>query len=210
MKSKDILDIVKFYKDIGVEYTKTFNISTIEGKWDKLEKEVLQCRKCGLYKTKKNAVFGGGNINADIMFVGEAPGRDEDIQGKPFVGRAGKLLNELLREVNINRDDVYIANCLKCRPPNNRDPEAEEIKACSFYLKRQIALVKPKVIATLGRYSTYELTNKKGTLGSLRGRIFTFNNINIIPLYHPAYLLRNPNAVELFIADLKKIKGALG
>jgi len=210
MKSRGVMDIVKFYKDIGLEYTKRFSISTIEGKWDKLEKEVLQCRKCGLCKTKKNAVFGGGNINADIMFVGEAPGRDEDIQGKPFVGRAGKLLNELLRDVGINREDVYIANCLKCRPPNNRDPETEEIKACSAYLKQQIALVKPKVIATLGRYSTYELTNKKGTLGSLRGKTFSFNNIDVIPLYHPAYLLRNPNAAEMFITDLKKIKSAIG
>lgn len=209
MKSKGILDIIKFYKDIGLEYTKKFSISTVEGKWDKLEKDVLQCKKCGLYKTKRNTVFGGGNINANIMFVGEAPGRDEDIQGKPFVGRAGKLLNELLREVGINREDVYIANCLKCRPPNNRNPEIEEIKACSAYLKQQIALVKPTVIATLGRYSTYELTNEKGTLGSLRGRVFSFNHINVIPLYHPAYLLRNPNATEMFIADLKKIKSAI-
>ena len=204
-----VLDIVKFYKDIGVEYTKRFNILTIEGKWDKLKKEVSQCKKCGLYKTKKNTVFGGGNINADIMFVGEAPGRDEDIQGKPFVGRAGRLLNELLHDIGINREDVYITNCLKCRPPNNRDPKPEEIKACSAYLKQQIALVKPKVIATLGRYSTYELTNKKGALGSLRGRIFSFNNINVIPLYHPAYLLRNPNAIETFITDLKKIKSVI-
>ncbi len=201
-----LVELLKFYRDIGVEYMKPLNIKTKVEEFEKLKKEVENCKKCELYKGRTNPVFGEGSINAEIMFVGEAPGRDEDIQGRPFVGRAGRLLRELLGEVGIDVKSVYIANCLKCRPPMNRDPLPEELISCFDYLKKQIGVIEPKVIATLGRYSTYELTNQKGALGTLRGRVFDYRGIKVIPLYHPAYLLRNPKAIDIFLDDLKKVK----
>jgi uracil-DNA glycosylase family 4 len=206
---KTIIDILKFYEELGVEYTKKLNIKTKDELLNEIAQNVSICKKCELSKTRTNPVFGEGSVNAKLMFVGEAPGRDEDIQGKPFVGRAGRLLNELLLDVGIQRNDVYIANCLKCRPPNNRDPNTTELQNCFGYLKNQIAIIKPKVIATLGRYSTYQLTGEKGALGILRGRVFTFNNIKIVPLYHPAYLLRNPKAIDIFLSDLRKLKSLM-
>ncbi len=201
-----IAQLLKFYREIGVEYVRPVNIRTKIDIFKEIEKEVINCRKCELYKSRTNTVFGEGSVDADLMFVGEAPGRDEDIQGKPFVGRAGRLLRDLLKEIGIDIGNVYIANCLKCRPPNNRDPLPEELVSCFGYLKKQIEMVNPRVIATLGRYSTYELTNQKGTLGTLRGRVFYYQGIRVVPLYHPAYLLRNPKAVEIFLDDLKKVK----
>ncbi len=205
----NLIKLLEFYKDIGVEYMKPVEFNTKEDLFNKLKREVENCTKCALHQTRTNVVFGEGSIDADLMLVGEAPGRDEDLQGRPFVGRAGRLLRDLIREVGIDIKSVYIANCLKCRPPGNRDPLPEELISCFGYLKRQIELIQPKIIATLGRYSTYELTNQKGTLGSLRGRTFKYNTITVVPMYHPAYLLRNPNAVEIFLEDLKKIKQLL-
>ncbi len=204
-----LIDLLRFYKDIGVEYVQPLNIKTKKEIFEELKREVENCKKCSLYKERTNVVFGEGSIDANLMFVGEAPGRDEDIQGRPFVGRAGRLLRDLLREIGIEVEDVYIANCLKCRPPGNRDPQPEELISCFGYLKRQIELIEPKVIATLGRYSTYELTNQKGALGTLRGRIFNFHGIKVVPLYHPAYLLRNPKAIDTFLEDLEKIRKLL-
>ncbi len=203
---KTVVDILKFYEELGVEYVKKIDVKTKEDILKELFDKVAVCKKCELSKTRTQPVFGEGNVNARLMFVGEAPGRDEDLKGKPFVGRAGRLLSELLTDIGIKRDDVYIANCLKCRPPNNRDPSSKELESCFTYLKNQIATIQPKVIATLGRYSTYQLTNEKGTLGSLRGKVFVFGDIKVVPLYHPAYLLRNPNAIDIFTSDLKKIK----
>ncbi len=204
-----LVQLLEFYKDIGVEYVRPINLKTKADVFEELKKEVESCKKCPLYQNRTNPVFGEGSIDADLMFVGEAPGRDEDLQGRPFVGRAGRLLRDLLKEVGIDVESVYIANCLKCRPPNNRDPLPEELVSCFGYLKRQIELIKPKVIATLGRYSTYELTNQKGALGTLRGKVFDYHGIKVVPLYHPAYLLRNPKAVEIFLEDLKKVKELL-
>lgn len=204
-----IAQLLKFYREIGVEYVRPVNIRTKKDIFKEIEKEVINCKKCELHKNRTNTVFGEGSVDANLMFVGEAPGRDEDIQGRPFVGRAGRLLRDLLKEVGIDIGDVYIANCLKCRPPNNRDPLPEELVSCFGYLKKQIEIINPRVIATLGRYSTYELTNQKGTLGTLRGRVFYYQGIRVVPLYHPAYLLRNPKAVEIFLDDLKKVKELL-
>ncbi len=203
---KELVDLLKLYREIGVEYVRKLNVASRVDMLDSLKEQVEHCTLCELYRERKNAVFGEGNDNAEIMFVGEAPGRDEDIQGRPFVGRAGKLLTELLEEIGLKREDVYIANCLKCRPPNNRDPKPDELTACFPYLKKQIEIIKPKVIGTLGRYSTYVLTLQKGALGTLRGRIFDYHGIKVLPMYHPAYLLRNPNAIEVFVNDLKRLK----
>ena len=190
-----------------IKDTNKSNITDKESLLDEMAKKVALCKRCELSKTRKNSVFGEGNINAEIMFVGEAPGRDEDLQGKPFVGRAGKLFYEILKDIGLKREDVYIVNCLKCRPPANRDPKPEELIACFDYLKEQIKIIKPKVIGTLGRYSTYQLTSQKGALGTFRGRVFLYGSIKVVPLYHPAYLLRNPDAIDIFTKDLKMIKG---
>jgi len=170
---------------------------------EELEQKIKHCTKCSLGKTRTNFVFGSGNPNADIMFIGEAPGADEDLQGLPFVGRAGQLLNKLLKVVGLEREEVYICNILKCRPPNNRKPLPSEIELCKPYLLKQIELVKPKVIVALGATAIEGLLNLKKKMGELRGKIIHFNKIPVIITYHPAALLRNPNWEADFIEDLK-------
>lgn len=159
-----------------------------------LEATVSGCRKCALCETRRQTVFGVGNPAADCMLVGEAPGAEEDRQGKPFVGRAGQLLDAMLFAVGMNRDEVYIANVLKCRPPQNRDPQGEEVMRCEPYLHRQVDLVAPKLIVAMGRFAAQSLLRTSEAISRLRGREFTYRDtgIPLIVTYHPAYLLRNP------------------
>ena len=166
--------------------------------------EVSVCTKCPLHQGRTHAVPGEGPVNADIMFIGEAPGRNEDQQGRPFVGQAGRLLEQLLAEIGLTRDDVWIANVVKCRPPNNRDPQPEEIAACSEYLERQIALIQPKVIATLGRYSM-EKFFPGARITKVHGQAKRESNRVLIPLFHPAYVLRNMAALPDAQRDMRKI-----
>ncbi len=167
-------------------------ISTLD--WEALQTCVAQCRLCGLHKTRTQTVFGVGNRDADWLIIGEAPGADEDRQGEPFVGRAGQLLNAMLQALDFTRRDVYIANILKCRPPQNRDPKAEEVAHCSSYLARQIQLIQPKVILALGRIAAQNLLHTNTSLGRLRGRLHYVDTTAapVIVTYHPAYLLRSP------------------
>ncbi len=158
-----------------------------------VEKLASACTKCELAATRTKVVFGVGNPNARLMFIGEAPGHDEDVQGIPFVGRAGQLLDKILDAAGIARDDVYIGNIIKCRPPNNRTPMTSEIDACSPYLVKQLELIKPKVVCTLGLPATMTLLGLKGSMGSLRGKIYQYGDIKLIPTYHPAAALRDPN-----------------
>jgi DNA polymerase len=178
-----------------------------------LYREVSACTRCPLHETRTKAVFGAGHANADLMFVGEAPGAEEDRQGLPFVGRAGKLLTQLLEEIGLTRDDVFIANVLKSRPPGNRDPQPEEIHACRPYLERQIQLIQPRVIGTLGNFSTKLLTaNPTGItrvhgtpqLHELGGR-----PVFIMPLFHPAAALRSPQLVDTLREDFAKLPALL-
>jgi uracil-DNA glycosylase family 4 len=155
-------------------------------------RSIANCDKCPLGKTRSKLVYGVGNPKADIMFIGEAPGREEDLQGEPFVGRAGKLLDKILAAMGFNRDDVYIANVLKCRPPENRDPQPEEMKACMPYLLEQIRLIRPKFIVALGRIAAHALLDTNAPLGKLRGQWHQFHGIPLIVTYHPAALLRSP------------------
>ena len=159
-----------------------------------LEHTVSQCAQCELHATRKNTVFGVGNPDADWMFVGEAPGAEEDRQGLPFVGRAGQLLNAMLSAINLQRDQVYIANVLKCRPPNNRDPLGEEVRRCEPYLHQQVELIKPKIIVALGRFAAQSLLKTTRPISRLRGEVFSYadTGIPLVVTYHPAYLLRNP------------------
>jgi uracil-DNA glycosylase len=171
--------------------------------------QIKDCKNCPLGSTRTHFVFGAGNPKADLMFIGEAPGRDEDLQGVPFVGRAGQLLTLMLQSIQLDRKDVFIANVLKCRPPNNRDPLAEEIEKCEPYLIKQIELINPKLIVTLGRFAASTLLRSKAALGVLREEMHYYNNVPLVVTYHPAALLRNPQLKRNSWEDLKKIRSFL-
>ncbi len=167
---------------------------------------IKDCLNCPLGSTRTKFVFGVGNPNADLMFVGEAPGEKEDLEGVPFVGRAGKLLTEILKAIDLTREDVYIANVLKCRPPENRDPNKAEIEECEPYLLKQIELIKPKLLVALGRISATTLLRTKDSLTAMRGQVFDYHGTDMVVTYHPAALLRNPNWKRPAWEDFKKIR----
>ncbi len=173
---------------------------------------VEECRKCRLAGTRTHAVPGEGNEKTDIMFIGEAPGYDEDQQGRPFVGRAGRLLTDIITAMGMTREEVFIANVIKCRPPDNREPMGDEIEACSPYLFRQIEIIQPKIIVTLGRYSTTTILglSQQTRMSDLRGRFFSFKGAKVMPTYHPAYLLRNEKDKKLVWSDMKLVLQELG
>lgn len=164
------------------------------GEISELRQTVAQCQACQLHASRTQTVFGVGNINAELMIIGEAPGFHEDQQGEPFVGRAGQLLTMMIKAIGKQREDVFIANILKCRPPNNRDPLPEEVNSCTPFLQKQIDLIQPKVLLAVGRIAAHYLLNTKASLESLRGQLHTYGEKNtpLIVTYHPAYLLRNP------------------
>jgi DNA polymerase len=161
--------------------------------WPELRDCVANCTRCELSRSRRNTVFGVGDLNADWMFIGEAPGAEEDRRGEPFIGRAGKLLDEMLRAIGLSRDAVFIANMLKCRPPNNRDPKPEEVLQCRSYLERQIELVKPKIILVVGKIAAQNLLGSDESLGKLRQQRHQLSGIPLVVTYHPAYLLRSPS-----------------
>lgn len=171
--------------------------------------KIKDCQECELGQSRTNFVFGVGNPNADLMFVGEAPGREEDLRGEPFVGRAGKLLDLMLHAIQIKRQDVYIANVLKCRPPKNRDPRPDEIQKCEPYLKKQIELIRPKLLVALGRISGKLLLRIDASLGDMRGTPHEYNSIPLLVTYHPAALLRSPQWKAKAWEDLKLIRRIL-
>ena len=159
--------------------------------WAALQAEVAHCTRCALCTTRSQTVFGSGNKQADWMLVGEAPGQHEDEQGLPFVGNAGLLLTEMLRAIGLSREEVFITNILKCRPPNNRDPHADEVERCNDYLQRQQRLIQPKIILAVGRIAAQTLLKTDEPLSRLRGKTHAFNNTPVVVVYHPAYLLRS-------------------
>jgi uracil-DNA glycosylase family 4 len=176
----------------------------------RIREDIGDCTRCKLHKGRTKIVFGTGNPNADLMFVGEGPGRDEDLSGEPFVGRAGRLLTDMIKAMGLQREDVYIANVVKCRPPENRLPEKDEITTCSPFLMRQIDAIKPKVICTLGSCSAQTLLQTAQGISKLRGEWFDFRGTKLMPTYHPAYLLRNPAAKPEVWKDLQKVMAVLG
>lgn len=180
-----------------------------EDAWLTLEKAVANCTACPLHKTRKNTVFGTGNRNAQVMFIGEAPGAEEDRQGKPFVGRAGQLLTEMLYAIGLSREEVFIANILKSRPPGNRDPHQDEVNACTPFLRKQIELINPKLLVSLGRISAHFLLDTKTPMARLHGQVFQYNQTPLLVTYHPAYLLRNPVDKAKAYDDLRKIRPLL-
>jgi DNA polymerase len=183
------VDELQLPSDLKFEYRKkSSKINLLE----EFHQKIKDCQKCQLHKSRTNFVFGVGSSKAEIMFIGEAPGRDEDLQGEPFVGRAGQLLNKILAAIKFKREEVYIANILKCRPPENRDPLPEEIEKCEHYLIEQIKLIQPKLICALGRISAQALLKTNTPLNRLRGEFHDYQGIKFLVTYHPAALLRYP------------------
>ncbi len=185
------------------------SISTAEESLEAIRADLNDCRRCKLCPTRQNIVFGSGNPHAELMFVGEAPGADEDEQGLPFVGRAGHLLTRIIEAMGMSREEVYICNILKCRPPENRNPELDEIGACEPFLFRQIAAVKPKVICALGLFGSQTLLRTKEPIGRLRGRLLDYRGIKLMATFHPAYLLRNPNEKRKVWEDVQIVRDYL-
>lgn len=218
---EDILNLSReallFYKYLGFDNLplkmnlpragKTSGRQAINSKDDlrALREEIGDCERCKLSKQRKNIVFGEGNPRASIMFIGEAPGSEEDIQGRPFVGEAGQLLTRLINKMGFKREEVYIANIVKCRPPLNRDPEEDEIRTCFPFLKKQIEIICPKIIVSLGRISAWTLLRTKVPITRLRGRFYEYEGIALMPTFHPAYLLRNPKDKWLVWSDMQQV-----
>jgi uracil-DNA glycosylase len=180
--------------------------ASVNDSLDAIRMDLKDCRRCKLAPQRKNIVFGSGNPTAELMFVGEAPGADEDEQGLPFVGRAGQLLTKIIEAMEMSRNDVFICNILKCRPPGNRNPESDEIAECEQFLFRQIAVVRPKIICALGAYGAQTLLKTTEAIGKLRGRLLDYRGVKLIATYHPAYLLRNPMEKRKVWEDMQAIR----
>ncbi len=215
---KEIVEYLKFLKEIGIDDIPRVELKhertpkqhlTVEKEFEKMAKQIAMCKACPLHTSRNNTVFGEGNPHTDLMFIGEAPGGDEDKQGRPFVGRAGQLLTKIINAMGLQREDVFIANVIKCRPPFNRDPEPEEISACWHFIERQIELINPLIICTLGRISTKTILMTTEGISKLRGRFGEYKGIKVMPTFHPSYLLRNPSAKKLVWEDMKKIMAFL-
>ena len=175
-----------------------------------IREDIGDCTRCKLCRLgRKQIVFGVGSPTADLMFVGEAPGRDEDIQGIPFVGRAGQKLTQIIEAIGLKRDDVYIANVIKCRPPENRNPEPDEVAQCEPFLFRQVDTIKPKVIVALGTFATRSLLKTMDPISRLRGRVYDYRGAKLVPTFHPAFLLRNPSCRREVWEDMKKVRALL-
>ena len=209
LKKNEIYKYLSLYQDLygdeiylNLKRGNSKKISDLESYLDSIK----GCLACPLGKTRKNIVLGMGNPNANIVFVGEAPGKEEELQGLPFVGRSGKLLDKMLASINLSRENVYILNVLKCRPPENRNPVQMEIDKCEPYLKKQLKIIKPKLIVALGRISAMTLLKSKESLSSMRSKILKYEGIDFLVTYHPAALLRNPNFKKYAWEDFKLIR----
>ena len=188
--------------DLFSDSSATYKAETLE----ELREAIGDCRRCKLWSGRTHLVFGVGNPKAKLMFIGEGPGRDEDMQGEPFVGRAGQLLTDIITKgMGLKREDVYIANVVKCRPPENRNPEPDEVASCEPFLKKQIDLVRPEIIIALGKFAVQTLLQSKVPITKLRGNWHSYHGIKLMPTFHPAYLLRNPADKKLVWEDIKKV-----
>jgi len=179
------------------------------GTLDAVREELGECTRCSLSSSRKNIVFGKGNPHASLVFVGEAPGGDEDVAGEPFVGEAGQLLTRIIQSIKLRREDVYICNVIKCRPPKNRDPKPEEIESCFPFLKKQLEVIRPRLICALGKFAAQTLLGTAEKISKLRGKIFEFQHIKVVPTFHPASLLRNPEWKREVWQDMQLIQKLL-
>lgn len=212
-------EVLEFYADTGVSELQpppedlSFQESSLSDDYEKLCREIRECRKCPLSRSRIHAVPGEGSLGAELMFVGEGPGRDEDIQGRPFVGEAGRLLSRIIKAMKFRREDVYITNVIKCRPPGNRNPLPDEIKSCKAYLFHQIEIIQPEVIVTLGNVPTRFMLNTSAGITALRGKLYSFRNIKIMPTFHPSYLVRRNEDKKLKSKvwnDMQQVMALLG
>jgi len=211
---QEIKDALEFYQALGYDRVpmrlkadlRRPGVADKESAMALLREEIGDCRRCKLSQKRTHIVFGEGNPDARLMFIGEAPGREEDVQARPFVGEAGMLLTRLIEKMGLKREDVYIANIVKCRPPMNRDPEKDEIQQCREFLERQIDIIRPDIIMSLGRIAASTLMgNEKLKITAIRGKIFDYRGIPMIPTFHPAYLMRNPKDKWLTWNDAQKV-----
>lgn len=205
---QEIVDQLRFFSDLGVTHL-NIRLDSPGTTLEDIRQELGNCQRCKLWEHRTNIVFGIGNHQADLMFVGEAPGAEEDAQGIPFVGRAGQLLTKIIEAIELKREDVYIANILKCRPPRNRDPEEEEVEMCEEFLFKQIHTIKPKIVVALGRYASQTLLRTKAPISRIRGKFVQFQGGLLIPTFHPSYLLRNPSAKREVWKDMKVVRARL-
>ncbi len=216
MTPEELVAQLKFFKDIGVD---SLDVKSNKRRpassppsgnpLDAIRADIGDCQRCKLAPTRTNIVFGSGNPNAGLVFVGEAPGSDEDQQGLPFVGRAGQLLTKIIESIGIKREDVYICNVLKCRPPDNRNPESDEVASCNPFLKRQLAAIRPKVVCCLGTFAAQTVLQTTSPISKLRGKFFDMDGIRVIATFHPAYLLRSPDKKREVWEDMKQIRAEL-
>jgi uracil-DNA glycosylase family 4 len=202
---------LKFFGELGVDGVRKDEIRRARPVGlPAIREDIGDCTRCKLCNLgRKQIVFGVGNPDADLMFVGEAPGRDEDMQGIPFVGRAGQKLTQIIEAIGLTRDDVYIANVIKCRPPENRNPEPDEVESCEPFLFRQIDTIKPKVIVALGTFAAKSLLKTNESISRLRGRVYDYRGAKLVPTFHPAFLLRNPSCRREVWDDMKKVRALL-
>jgi uracil-DNA glycosylase family 4 len=208
---RDLKSYLEYLKGMGIASLPTSEIKpdgpgpsriiTLE----EVRKELGDCKRCKLHRTRRTIVFGEGNERATLMFIGEGPGYDEDVQGRPFVGKAGQLLTKIIESINLSREEVYIANIVKCRPPQNRNPEPDEIEICNPFLMKQIRVIQPKIICALGTFAAQTLLKTDTKISALRGKSFDLEGSKVIPTYHPAFLLRNPERKREVWEDMKKI-----
>jgi len=216
---KDFALYLKYQEALGIEWVPASEVKEIVKKLgtpklphtqlEEIRKELGECNRCSLHLTRKNIVFGAGNPNASLVLVGEAPGAEEDLAGEPFVGEAGQLLNRILNAINLTRQEVYICNVIKCRPPKNRDPKPEEIKACFPFLKKQLEVIRPRIICALGKFAAQTLLETSEIISRLRGKVFEFQKIKVVPTFHPASLLRNPQWKPAVWKDIQLIQKLL-
>jgi len=200
----DLKSYLRYLKEMGI--TSLPSLRERKGyTLEEIQRELGDCKRCKLHSKRRTIVFGEGDEEAKLMVVGEGPGYDEDVQGRPFVGKAGQLLTRILQSVQIEREQVYITNVIKCRPPENRNPEPDEIEKCYPFLLKQIETIRPKTICALGTFAAQTLLKTDAKITSLRGRSFDFSGIKIFPTYHPAYLLRNPERKREVWEDMKRI-----
>jgi DNA polymerase len=226
MTPNELAEQLRFFKDIGIDglditatplgigraadsgRTGEGRIAPAKG-LEEIRLDIGDCRRCKLAPTRTHIVFGSGNPSAELVFVGEAPGFDEDQQGLPFVGRAGQLLTKIIESINLKREDVYICNVLKCRPPDNRNPESDEVAACNPFLRRQLAVIGPKVVCCLGTFAAQTVLQVAAPISKLRGKFFDMDGIRVIATFHPAYLLRSPEKKREVWEDMKQIRAEL-
>ena len=220
MNSNEIAAQLQFFKDIGVDTLDASPLPPGEGSrasgaagegpsLDLIRAEIGDCQRCKLARTRTNIVFGSGNPHAELVFVGEAPGYDEDQQGLPFVGRAGQLLTKIIESINLKREDVYICNVLKCRPPENRNPEPDEVASCNPFLRKQLATIRPKIVCCLGTFAAQTVLQTAAPISKLRGKFFDMDGMRVIATFHPAYLLRSPEKKREVWEDMKQIRAEL-